>query len=266
MIANTNSFERLKKEQQRILDFAVLICHAVPNVKKTIKGQEENIPHFSLPNPDYFNKEHHNKIKELSKHYKENLSKYLIISSYSFFEAYFKAVIEEMIEFHGGRDEFCKNIQARHGQILQSIEQEIVKSKRKLQEPRKLKNKLQYEKHIKLLEQRANYRKPSELFATLGVKYILELIGSERFRSAMIPELLEYGFLMKLDDKVNKSHDLKDKTLKETFNSMRDIRNKISHGDNPTIDFAKAMDFIRFLRDLAVKMDKHLVEHFFVLE
>jgi hypothetical protein len=266
MIANTISFERLKIEQQRILDFAVLVCHAIPNVKKTIKGKEEKVPYFSLPDPDYFNKEHGNRIKVLSKHYKENLSKYLIISSYSFFEAYFKAVIEELIYFHGGRDKFSNNIKERHEKILENIEQEIIKSKRKLQEPKKKKNIHQYEKHIRLLEDNARYRKPSELFATLGVKYILELVSSDRFRSAMIPELLEHGFLMKLEDKVNKSHDLKDKTLKETFNSMRDLRNKISHGDNPTIDFAKAMDYIRFLRDLAVKIDKHLVEHFFVLE
>lgn len=266
MLANTNSFGRLKKEQQRILDFAVLICHAVPNVKKTIRGSMEKIPYFSLPNPDYFNKEHEDKIKELSNHYKENLSKYLIISSFSFFEAYFKSVIEELIDFHGGREIFIKNIKDRHQKLIETNEKEISKNKRKLQEPPKKKNYSQYEKHRKALEQNALFRMPSELFASLGVKYILDLVGSDRFRSVMIPELLEHGFLMSLEEKVNKSDDLKNMTIKETFSSMRDIRNKISHGNDPSIDFAKAMDYIRFLRHLAVKVDKHIVEHFFILE
>ena len=76
MIDCTEALKRLKREQQRILDFSILICHAIPNVKKTIKGFEQSIAHFSLPTPDYYNKEPEGRIKELSKHYKENLSKF----------------------------------------------------------------------------------------------------------------------------------------------------------------------------------------------
>ncbi|MBL7785799.1 MAG: hypothetical protein JNM36_07825 [Chitinophagales bacterium] len=266
MLTHTQSFNRLKKEQQEILDFAVLVCHAIPNIKKTIRGEEEGIPYFSLANPDYFSKEAEDRIKKLSKHYKENLSKYLIISSFSFFEAYFKAVIEEMMDFHGGKESLINNVKERHKRMLETIDDTVILDKRKLQEPPKRKNKMRYEKHISQLQQNASYRMPSELFAAIGAKYILDLVSSDRFRSAMIPDLLEYGFLMDLNSKINKSHDLREKNLKETFDSMRDIRNRISHGDNPTIDFAKAMDYVRFLRNFAIKIDKHLIEHFFVLE
>lgn len=267
MIASTNSFQRLKSEQQKILDFAVLICHAIPNVKKTIKGNEENIEYFSIPEPDYFNLVHQHKLKELSKHYKTNLSKYLIISSFSFFEAYFKSVLEELIDFQGGIDKFVETISNRHKAIInQDADEELTKHKRKLQEPFKKKNIKQYELHGDKLLRNSAFTMPSELFSVLGIKYLFDLVSSDRFKSVMIPELLEKGLLLDLNEKINKSSSLKDKTLKETFESMRDLRNKVSHGDNPDVDFAKAMDYIRFLRFLSVKIDKHLIDNFFILE
>lgn len=267
MIARTNSFERLKSEQQKILDFAVLICHAIPNVKKTIKGNEAKVEHFSIPNPDYFNLVHQDNLKELSKHYKVNLSKYLIISSFSFFEAYFKSVLEELIDFQGGTDKFIETISDRHKTIIaQNNNEELKKHKRKLQEPFKKKNIKKYELHSNKLMRSTEFKMPSELFSTLGIKYLFELVSSDRFRSVMIPELLEKGLLLDLGEKINKSSSLREKTLKETFDSMRDLRNRISHGDNPNIDFSKAMDYIRFLRFLSVKIDKHLIENFFILE
>jgi hypothetical protein len=266
MLTNTKSFERLKIEQQRILDFTVLICHSVPNLKKTIKGVENDIPHFSIPQPDFFGKEQDVKIKELAKDYKENLSKYLIISSYSFFESYFKSVLEELVTFHGGKDAFIDNIRKKYSNLLNNKAEIIKENTKKIKEPYKKKNYLQYNKSIKSLEDNSNYRNPSELFAVIGIKHIIEVIMLDKFRSVMIPDLLEFGFLLELTDKINKNKNLKDKTIKETFEAMRTLRNKISHGDNPNIDFAKSMEYIKFLRLFAIKIDKHLIDNFFILE
>jgi hypothetical protein len=45
----------------------------------------------------------------------------------------------------------------------------------------------------------------------------------------MIPDILEYGFSMDLNQKINIHADLRDKNLRETFDIIRDIRNSIGH-------------------------------------
>jgi hypothetical protein len=71
---------------------------------------------------------------------------------------------------------------------------------------------------------------------------------------------------MDLSEKVNKHSDLKNKDLQQTFKILRDLRNDIAHGKSTSLSLDKTMDFIRFLRHLSKKIDKHLVEHFFILE
>lgn len=266
MIPSTDSFNRLKSEQQKILDFAVLVCHAVPNVKKTIKGHEKKVKHFSIPKPDYFKLTTNERLLELSKEYKENLAKYLIISSFSFFESYFKSVLKELLEFQGGIDKFADTISKKHKAIIAQNNNSAKKHKRKLQEPFRKKNYKKYEKHRKALMNHSEFKMPSELFSFFGVKHFFELVNSNSFRSAMIPDLLEKGLLMDLNDKVNKTSSLKDKNIKETFDTMRKLRNKISHGDKTDIDLQKTIDYIRFLKFLSIKIDKHLIENFFILE
>lgn len=266
MINNTKAFGKLKKEQQKILDFAVLICHSIPNLKKTIAGERNQIEHFGVPQPDYFKKELNNRILTLSSNYKSNLSKYLIISGYSFFEAYFRDVIKELIEFHGGIENYIHNSASNNRAKILTLDPIILKNKRKLQEPYKKKNKEKYNKFIKELERETSFRMPSELFSTWGLKNLLEYCDSENFRSYKIPEIMELGFLMKLDEKINSHPDLKDKNLEETFQMLRNTRNNISHGGATNISFPKAMDFLRFLRRLSVKFDQHLIDNFFLQE
>jgi len=72
MIDHTQSYKRIKQEQQKIWDFAVLICHAVPALKKTIAGVEESVPLDSIPTSDYFtNRER--RLKAIAKHYNYNI-------------------------------------------------------------------------------------------------------------------------------------------------------------------------------------------------
>ena len=99
MIPNTQSFIRLRKEQQNVLNFIVLICHAVPNLRKTIKGVNAEIPKYGIAKPFYFNQESLDTLESYSRHYKINIAKYALISIFSFFESYFKSVVEELIEF-----------------------------------------------------------------------------------------------------------------------------------------------------------------------
>lgn len=268
MIDQTESFKKLKIEQQKILDFTVLICYSIPNFKKAIKGFKNQIPNYeTLSKPDYF-KDVTNipQLESIAKDYKENLSKYTLISAFSFFESYFRDVITELVEFHGGKENFIENVHLRHKAIIATVNTTIEESKKKLNEPLKKKNYGRYKKHIDILNTESQFRYPSELLATFGLKYFIEIVGGSNFKSVMIPDILEYAFGLDLLEKVNKHKDLKEKNLKETFDTMRNIRNSIGHGSSTVIGFEKVMDLIRFLRYFAVKIDNHLVNHFFILE
>lgn len=268
MIDHSNSFKNLKKEQQKILDFSVLICYSVPNLKKSIKGFKEKVKNYEkIAKPDYFKETTDiNRLESLSKNYKENLAKYTLISAFSFFEAYFRDVVKELVEFHGGKDNFIQTIHLRHKKMMENQNIKIISNKRKLNEPLKKKNWQKYRKHILELEKEPTYRHPSELLATYGLKYFIETVNGSNFKSVMITDALEFAFGLDLTEKINQHTDLADKDLKETFETMREIRNSIGHGNAGCLGFEKVMDLIRFLRYFAVKIDEHLVNHFFILE
>lgn len=266
MIISTESFNRLKKEQQSILDFTVLICHSIPNVKKTIAGETKSVPHFSIPKPDYFIKSPNSRILELSQNYKSDLAKYVLISAFSFFESYIKSVTKELFDFHGGKDLFIAKVIERQKGYFNLENEDRKNSIRKLQEPLKPVKWQKYKKHLKELEDDYEYRRPSELISPLGIKYLSDMTASGNFKSVFIPDILELGYSIDLSDKVNQHAHLKDKNLKDTFDYYRELRNSISHGDKVQVSIEKAMDLVRFLRHIAVKVDKHLVEYFFILE
>ena len=268
MIDQTDSFKKLKVEQQKILDFTVLICYSIPNLKKSIKGYKSQVTNYeTFSKPDYFKDATPiPQLESIAKDYKENLSKYTLISAFSFFESYFRDVVEELINFHGGKENFIETVHLRHKTFLSTQSPSIIENKKKLTEPLKKKNTEKYQKHIKLLDKEPMYRHPSELLAAFGLKYFIEIVTGTNFKSVMIPDILEYAFGLDLTEKINKHADLAEKNLKETFDTMRKIRNSIGHGDGNSIGFEKVMDLIRFLRFFAVKIDNHLINHFFVLE
>lgn len=85
MINCTESLKILKTESQRILDFSVLICYAVPGLKKLIRGYKERIKHFDkFHKPDYFKgRVDIDRLSAVSDNYKSNLSKYILIEGWA---------------------------------------------------------------------------------------------------------------------------------------------------------------------------------------
>jgi len=267
MVVNTKAFIRLKSQQSLLMNFAVLVCSSVPALKKSIKGLEENVANYErLPTADYFKGTKVSLLKEYVKYYKLNLSKHLILSAFSFYEAYKKSAIEELIEFHGGKENFLLLTERKAKATLDIDNDDIKKSRKKLNEyPKKGKNQ-KYSKHVKILEKRHDFRFPGELFASYGIKYFIEFTQGGNFTASAIPDVLEYAFHFDLMGKVNVHSDLKDKTLRETVEYLRTLRNQIAHGDNVSIGFEKCMDLIRFFRKLTSTFDKHLVANYFILE
>jgi len=157
-----------------------------------------------------------------------------------------------LIAFHGGSEKFIELAETRASKFIQSISDETKKHKRKLQEPIKLKNAKKYEKHAEILVN-SGYRFPTELLSSYGIRMLIQ--KTKKMKARDIPELLQNGLHMNLnDEKVTK------------FIQFKDMRNAIAHGKNVRLSMKQVMDVHKFLHELAISIDKHLIEHFFVIE
>ncbi len=91
------------------MNFAVLMCYAVPALKRDLKLiSAGTLP--SLEAPDYFTKDKSTPttLHDFAKNYKGNLASYLWLANFSFFEAFISDAIKEMVEFHGGIQPVCR--------------------------------------------------------------------------------------------------------------------------------------------------------------
>ena len=253
MYANTDAFTRLKKQTQTVLDFTVLISNSVPLLKMTIKNIEKGIDGAQLAKPDYFKGgQNQEQLKSYAAEYKSNLSKYLLISNFSYFEAYVLDAIEEMLNFHGGSEQLLFAARRRCQQHVNPKDSVIISNRKKLQDSYKKKNDGKYKKYTKLLMNN-NFKFPSELLSSYGVQKLSDELKS--VKSVGIPNLLVDGLHFPMtEDEVNE------------FHRIRDIRNSIAHGKRESFDMPNAMKCNKFLRELSVKIDNHIVNNFFVIE
>jgi len=253
MYPNTHALTTLKQQSQETLNFTVLIANSVPLLKKTIKSIEAGDPNTQLATPDFFKKSSvASQLKSYACDYKANLSKYVLLSSFSFFEAYVTDAIKEMICFHGGLQDFCEDTKRRCENHVNPTDKKIIGYRAKLQDSYKKKNSQKYIKYSQLLR-KENYRFPSELLASLGVQALGKKI--DNLKSADIPDLLTNGLHFKISAA----------EIKE-FDSWRSIRNNIAHGNKVNCDMSKALKCNSFLRSLAVRLDLFLVQNYFVIE
>jgi hypothetical protein len=253
MITHTQAYLILKKQSQDMFNFSVAVCYAMPALKEQIRLVRNGIGDITLLAPDHFKDSM--KLPEVQARaigYKLKLSQYIVLSSFSFFEAYIKTALTEMIYFHGGEDAFIRHAKKKEEQFILSNDAFIMENKRKLQEPEKPLKKQKYLKFSKELV-KANYVFPSELLSSYGIRCLVNELKD--LRSVEIPHIITSAIHCEIDS--------------ERFHQIRDIRNKIAHGDTDGVKkltLNKAMKINGDLRNFASKIDRHLVEHFFVLE
>lgn len=184
--------------------------------------------------------------------YKKTLGRLVFISSFSYFEGYFKALLEEILTFHGGHDAFVQVAVKRTEHHAASCAAPVTDSSaRKLRGYPKRSLAPSYRKHIKTLET-TDFRFPSELFSSFG---IMELKNYLDLRASQIPHVAKWALGVPLTE-----------SEEDTFSKHRDTRNEIAHGNLVELDFTRGLAASRFLRDLSVKIDKHVVKHFLVIE
>lgn len=251
MIGHTNAYLRLREQIEEMFDFTVTVCYAVPSLKEQIRVVRKGIA-TNLPKPDYFdNNVPLEAVQKRAENYKLKLARYLLLSSFSFFEAYVKDGILEMVEFHGGTDQFINTAERRALSSVDISDENIHELKRKLQEPEKPVKHLKYKKFSRQLAN-TDYKFPSELLASYGVRFLINKVNN--LKSVDIPELLEHGLHLEIDA--------------QRFHQIRDARNKIAHGKikEISVSFQDAMEMNQDLRNFATKIDKHLIENFFIME
>jgi hypothetical protein len=86
----------------------------------------------------------------------------------------------------------------------------------------------------------------------------LELISKDSIRAADIPTLAKTLLQIQLDASAEIA----------VFEGYRRTRNKIAHGraSSASLHLRKAIEANNFLRNFALKIDRHVVEHFLVIE
>jgi len=128
----------------------------------------------------------------------------------------------------------------------------IQKNRKKLQDSFDKKNHQKYKKYTKLLK-RQNFKFPSDLLSLYGIIKLREEI--KNLKSNNIPSILQNGLHIEFTkDEISK------------FHSIRELRNKIAHGENMRIDIRKAMECNGFLRNIAVRIDNQISSNYFVIE
>lgn len=252
MIAHSKAYLALKEQNQTLFDFSVLCCQSIPALKGYMKAVEGGFAP-KLPDADHFKGEpDFNQLRRFASGYKKTLGRLIFLSSFSYFEAYFKALIDEIQQFHGGRDAFLATSAKKQADHMAACDLPAVKkSSAKLREYKKGHFVPAYKKHAKSLEG-TEFRFPSELFSTFG---LIELANYKDLKASQIPHVAKWCFGVPISE-----------AEEEEFSHYREGRNNIAHGHIVALDFNVGLEASRFLRDLSVKIDKHVVKHFFVIE
>ncbi|EOW9243417.1 TPA: HEPN domain-containing protein [Vibrio cholerae] len=258
---HTNAYEKWKTQTQNAFEFSVLVCSAVPTLKRNIQLFEKGVID-SMTKADHYapkgdvSREQQNKmnteLKGRAVGYKQKLAKYTLLSNFSFFESYVHDVIYEFIDSHGGRDQLLANAKKKTLDHITNDSQDIEKLRRKIRRANKVKSYQQYVSASDKLEG-LGYRFPSEQFSTYGIKMLVERLSN--LRSVEIPDLLSDGFSLELSEQ-----EVSD------FHGIRDIRNKIAHGEPVNLDLREVADKCLIIREIAKKVDQHLLRYFFISE
>jgi hypothetical protein len=252
MIKHTSAFKAYRDLSQAHLNFVVLACHSVPYLKTQLQA-----PAATLPKPDYF-KGQGNTIQAILgfiNNYQEELARSTLITVFSYFEAYLKSVLQELIKFHGGQVQFRKNAKDRAGRFFGSAPTMIEKNKRKLQDaphPNKL---AKYEKYGQLLDE-AGFRFPTDLLSHFGVTQLVLKADEKRgFKAHEIPSILEDALLYPLTVKE-----------REMVERIRLERNKVAHGSATPLTLAQSLRDASSLHTLAAAVDDHVARHFLLIQ
>ncbi|WP_407533304.1 HEPN domain-containing protein [Acinetobacter baumannii] len=257
----TEAFTKWKKNTQEIFDFSILVHYSVPALKQQInlveKGKVNTLcrpDYYKSHKPDYYSSENLlTSLKSRMSGYKSHISDYLLLSLFSYFEAFIVDIIKEFLDFHGGIQQFQSYAtrKSKHSIEIISYEKNIRKNKNKLK-PTNAKNQPD-RKHATRELKKINFKFPSDHFSSYGIFMLGKKIDELKARD--IPEILINVLLLELTEF----------EIKE-FHGIRDTRNKIAHGNTVHLNIKEVTEKNRTLMNLAKKVNKHICENFKIYE
>lgn len=242
----------LKEHSQATLDFSILVCTAVPQLSYAFQQQAIDPSTQIVPNAEFGTSAiPYSTEKKAIADYKTVLGANILLTNFSFFESYFFALVDEIMEFHGGTEQYIKFIERKVSRTttLSSIDENNLK---KLRVKFKGKDAFRYDKYTRLVGKDLIVW-PSEKLALYGIKQIVN--NRKRWKSVDIPNLISDLLV----------YDLDEKTI-GNYHKLRDDRNKIAHGKKLSYTLDKALSGNEFLYNLAKKIDSHVVNNFMIIE
>jgi len=242
-----------KRQVQEAFNFAVFVCHAAPEFAEVL-DKVDGGGAAKLPTPVYFQPNKNDSAffrKELAS-FEYRLSSYLFLSLFSFFEAFVRSIVQELIDFHGGPDNLIRLANARDARrIAEFSGKNSVAYKMKLRKRVKGKD-AKYKKYTEILHA-DGFPFPTERLAGYGTQMLIE--RHKKLSASQIPAFLVEGFHMPLDPgDVSK------------YQIYRDRRNDLAHGKPVKVNLKGISRMNEFFRQWTFTINSHLMEHFFVLE
>jgi hypothetical protein len=207
--------------------------------------------------PDYFDAKRNPK-SEVATYvavYQDELARSSLLAVFSYFEGYARSVLREIVEFHGGGDQFQKLGHNRVSRFIGSSNPGITLHKRKLQDRRAPKKVFKYEKYGQLLEAKG-FKFPTDLMAHFGIVQLLSKIKDDKtIRAWEIPSLFKDCLLFPITKKES-----------ECYEEARLIRNDVAHGKAPIINLQASLRYASEFHSLAARIDHHIAENFLVIQ
>lgn len=239
MIGHTNAFTRYKAQGEAMFNFVVVACDSMPSLRAQIEAIKADTTTAPLPSPDYFkgNTDTLDALLLRCVGYTKPLASYVLLSSFSYFEAYVSDTIGEMIQFHGD----VEKLERRSRTFITSTPPDVLAHKRKLQEPIKPAKLLKYRKHTKALVS-AGYQFPSNLLSSYGARILERKL--DNLKAFEIPDLLKEGLHMNLS-----------RATITRFTEIRSMRNTVAHGNPVVLELRTAMQASKDLHKLAAQVD-----------
>lgn len=252
MIVSSEAYKKLKIQIQDSIDFVLLCCHATPALKGYMKAAELGSVD-KIPDPDLFDKPvDYQRLREIIPNYRKVLGRFLIMSSFSYFEVYISDVFMEIFDFHGGKQEFLRCATSKRDATFITTDQAQERILKQLRDRPKKGKQAKYKKLCGELNY-TSYRFPTDLLSAYGILCLQK--RPQDLKAVEIPDLVRDALGLTLLQ-----------TDIDNFHRIRDMRNDIAHGRKTEVDLGEAIKENRFLRKLAVKIDLHVVKHFFVVE
>lgn len=257
MPLQTNAYKSFKAEAERLTNLVVLFSHSVPVLARVLGDSAaagvvpikpaDNFPHDRADGP---------LLLQWAKDYDQDLARLIVLSVFSYFEAYIRGALIEMYELQGGQNSFIKIAERRAARHWALPTGSVAEAKRRLQ-ARDHKGKTdRFKKFSKILDE-AGFAFPPDLLSVYGAQQLAEKLGlksKSSFRAYEIPDLLSYAILCPPTAAERKM-----------FEDIRGLRNKVAHGTTPVITVHAAIKKSTALRKWAARVDAHLGEHFLVL-